>query len=409
MNSSSDSTDSGKAGSDDSTPAGDESRLYSSRVTGSRQLKTTDLLPKRPMSYAMVVLSLLALVVGLNALDHFASDWRPWIGDVGVEALTISGSGSLANWFLSFLFIASAMASLQIYALRRHRCDDYRGAYRIWLWFAAILLLGSSGCVIRIGEICQNLLTHVASPEWIQSVIVLIAIKLTILSLVALRGIFEVRASKGALVVLSISFILLVATVCFELPSLRSRLADNFELTHGNMLLSGVVCMFLGQLTFARFVYLEARGLVRQPLAKAQKESSETNGKKRESVQASKPAARSGSKPTKARKSTSKKQKSKSDPVPAPEPVPVPSVSDQGKLKQILAARAEKAASAASNSSSIEDIPASKPLNLAEHANAIRAAQSDPSQSGSTESTRNLSKSEQRRLRKLQKRQRKAA
>ena len=45
--------------------------------------------------------------------------------------------GSLGNWFASLLLLVASLLAITIYSVRRHKVDDYRGHYHIWLWAAA--------------------------------------------------------------------------------------------------------------------------------------------------------------------------------------------------------------------------------------------------------------------------------
>ena len=45
--------------------------------------------------------------------------------------------GSLGNWFASLLLLTASLLAIVIYSVRRHKVDDYRGHYHVWLWAAA--------------------------------------------------------------------------------------------------------------------------------------------------------------------------------------------------------------------------------------------------------------------------------
>ena len=50
---------------------------------------------------------------------------------------------SLGGWWVATLWTITAAAAAMIYALRRHRNDDFVGAYRVWRWAAAASLAGA--------------------------------------------------------------------------------------------------------------------------------------------------------------------------------------------------------------------------------------------------------------------------
>ena len=50
---------------------------------------------------------------------------------------------SLGGWWIATLWTITSAAAAMIYALRRHRNDDFVGAYRVWRWAAAASLAGA--------------------------------------------------------------------------------------------------------------------------------------------------------------------------------------------------------------------------------------------------------------------------
>lgn len=253
----------------------DAPAAWPNRVRSRGQVRTTDLIPKRPLGYLTVVGVLLFGLVGVNALAHLAGGWSAVIGDAGVRALALSGPGSLGNWCLSFLFIVGALTCLQVFALRRYRRDDYRGTYRIWLWFAAVLLVASIGTVVPLSEIVSNILRVAVRPEYVDNVLLLFTVKMVILAVLVVRGFFEIRASWGTVGLLAGAGMAFAASACLELPALANSTSIDAELSQGNLMLVGGGLLFLALLTFARYVYLHASGLVRvaAPAVAARKKS----------------------------------------------------------------------------------------------------------------------------------------
>src|SRR5205823_14278964 len=56
--------------------------------------------------------------------------------DGRIAAFDLDGEGSLGAGFSAALLALSGVTAVLIYTLRRHRLDDYRGRYRLWLWAA---------------------------------------------------------------------------------------------------------------------------------------------------------------------------------------------------------------------------------------------------------------------------------
>lgn len=245
-------------------PAKSPSRHYAFGANRRCQAKTTDLIPKRICAYLLVVLGLLAVLWLITFLAGQSRQWSVYLGDSGTRLLSIRGQGSLASWFSSFLLIITGMASLQIYALRKHRCDDYRGAYRLWGWMAVILILASINCVSDLTGVLGNLTSRMFAGEYANRAWIPLALKLVALSVLTVRGIYEVRASLGSLVLVIFVWSAYVAAIVLQYPATKEALADLGPNTMlGNCLLFGTTGLFLAHLTYARYVFLDAHGLIK--------------------------------------------------------------------------------------------------------------------------------------------------
>ena len=237
---------------------------YASSALRRHQNKTTDLIPKRRIPLAVTVVLLLAGIGLLNYLATLTIDWKEAFGFS--NALSLTGPGTLSGWFSSFLLILSGLASLQIYALRQHRNDDYRGSYRIWLWMAGIFLLASVNSVVNLGQLFSAIAgsfvdSASSNPQrmfwWILSA------KLLALSGLVVRGLFEVRASKGALAMVALVWFAYSASIVIQIPPAKEAIVANFETVYGNCLLVGTASLFLFVVVYARFVFLSANDLLK--------------------------------------------------------------------------------------------------------------------------------------------------
>jgi hypothetical protein len=105
------------------------------------QTRLTDLVPMHPMLLAIVFVAGFGIIALLEGLYLWTWNAAPRIGQIA--ALDLAGRGSLATWFSSLMLAMAAATAGLVYTVRRHRLDDYRGHYRIWLWSAACWLLMS--------------------------------------------------------------------------------------------------------------------------------------------------------------------------------------------------------------------------------------------------------------------------
>lgn len=373
-----------RAESSSAPPATPECKTeYSKRARRRYQLRTTDLIPKRAWSLTVVILLLLSAVFGIVLLDNAANSWSDVIGESGVQTLTIGTNTSLSNWFSSFILILTALGCLQIYLLRQHRSDDYRGVYRWWLWMAAILVFASLNAVTGIINIGATLVGHLfSSPENFTVGWGWTLVKFSVLAVLVGRFGYEMRISRGALIGCCVVFFLYSSALIVNAIELPAAAAQQYKLTYGNFMMLGKIAVFAVVLLYSRFIYLEAHGLVK-PRVKADKPAKKKSIKKKKKTAQPKPAksAEKQTAPEKTKRQTQPAAKKKTA-------TPVK------KSKSVAA----KPTSPAPESSKPKRKSKSS-ANTDEHDRQLQAEIDE------LESNQSLSKSERRRLRKLQRRQ----
>ncbi len=268
---------------------GKKRRTYTEGARRSRQFKTTDLIPKRIWSVAAVVALLLAAIAGLNLLHLHSPEWLTVIGEEGVAALSLDSGHGLAVWYSNFLLLLTSCVSLQLYLLRQHRRDDYRASYRVWMWLALIFLLASAASVTGISSLLKNLFTNaVGSGSIAGGLTLVLAVKILGLLLLVVRGLVEVRFSRLAVFALLVVFAAYGgAALMTEVPDVQSEASNFIHAARGNCLLLGATALLVSIIGFARYVYLEANGLI-QP--RVRKQSGSQTDSEPKSVKKAKPA-----------------------------------------------------------------------------------------------------------------------
>lgn len=133
---------------------------YAKAADMSQQPRITDLIPRRPLLLCLWCMLGLSMIAGLETL-YF---WMPQVAratrDGRVAAFDLDGEGSLGAWFTSLMLGTAALYALLIYSLRRHRMDDYRGGYRIWLWASACFFVMSVDEAGSLHEGFKELMAH---------------------------------------------------------------------------------------------------------------------------------------------------------------------------------------------------------------------------------------------------------
>ncbi len=259
-------------------------RTYASGADRRNQLRTTDLFPKRTWLIVTFGLLLISLIAGINVLAWNAQSWRSVIGPEGVAALQLSGAGTVASWFTCFLMVSVALVSLQIYAMRRHRCDDYVGTYRMWMWFPPIFLIASMASVVDVSTIVRNVFDATLGMSLPAGSLIPFGVALVVLAVLAGRVLYEVKDSRASVAVLVIAWLSLAISITMQTEWAGNRIAAfDRQFVLGNSYLFSAVALLVGHLFYTRFVYLHAHGLIVRKQAKVAKASKASIGQEKSS------------------------------------------------------------------------------------------------------------------------------
>ena len=241
---------------------------------GCAQAPVTCLIPKR--TWTLLVLGLLGMVciAGIEALyacsyQHYFADRRQVLAGLDVEA-----RGSLAAWCASLLLAAAAAACVMVYSLRRHRLDDYRGRYRVWLWAVAGFLLASADAVTGlhagVSLLAEDLVGHRVQVEahvwWVGTLG-------AVLSVAALRLVIEMRACLAAVAATLAAGACYATSASLQTGILRLDGGLLDAMAQSTCLLTAALCIAGAVLCYARYVYRDAQGELRRRTRASSQES----------------------------------------------------------------------------------------------------------------------------------------
>lgn len=235
--------------------------------------KTTDLIPKRAVAVALLVFCLAAGVGLINLLSFYSGQMRELLGERATEVFSLTQQGSVAQWFCTTLLMLGGMASFQIYALRRHRSDDYVGAYKLWFWMAVLLLFASLNSAVGLHQLAVHAAGTLVGSQMAPGGWVFVGITLAGILLVAIRMIVEVRQSRVAsagVVLVSLAF---CSATLVQVPQIKTTLGSNVDVAYGNLLVVGNALLLLTVFLYARFVYFCAQGILAKQQLAARKAS----------------------------------------------------------------------------------------------------------------------------------------
>ena len=403
-------------------------RAYAFGADRRSQLKTTDLFPKTLWVITLCGLILFGIVACLNLLNVYAPTWRPYIGGASAQAISLTGPGTLVSWMLSMMLLLTGLASLQIFALRKHRCDDYGGTYRIWLIVPPIFFVASIAAIVDF----EAIIYHLASLAQLTSVanesLIPMTIKLSLLAIVMLRMLFEIRDSKAAFSMLVVAWMAIAISTVLNTQWAQHRIgSQELAMAYPNAVLVATISLMLSHLLYVRFVYLHAHGAIavkkrvaapakvrptRSPKkAKAKQPTRSAAAEKKPAVSTAKASQATEAQPTKRSAKKSTKAAKKATPV-------EPAATKSAPAKVTPAQPQPASKSAKKKPATMSDFQSLLKKKQAEKAAAGKDAKQDSSANpplasarddADNEATIKMSKSERRRARKAAKAKRKAA
>jgi hypothetical protein len=246
-------------------------RAYSDSALADRQIPITALIPTRQWTIWVLFLTALSLVALINLLFAELGRFAGYLDRGSLAALDFTEPGSIANWLAAMMLAWSAVMSAQILNLRRHRVDDYRARYRVWLWMTVLLVLCSMDAVanwhLMIGSGVQRLLGSSASmsPQtcWLMVAGVL-------LLAVGVRLGFEMWKCRGAIAAMIASIVTYAALMVAMLSVFPLEATLSVHVTTTLSLLANALA-WLTTLVYARHVYLDAQGTLTPKIVRERK------------------------------------------------------------------------------------------------------------------------------------------
>lgn len=423
-----------------------EARLYTIAAERRHQRKTTDLIPKRRMAYGITIVAFVLAIVTLNLLAIYSAGWQAVIGLDGVAVFKMWGPGTVSSWFTTVCWIAAAAVCLQVFVLRRHRNDDYDGTYRVWGWLTVACVFASLVCNVNLPAIAASMASYFTSISFTDPAWLPLAMIGMLASVFVVRVLFEVRYSYGTVAWVAFAWVVFGFATWAPLLSGQSQNAGGHllfgwldaTLLVGNAMLIVAVSALMANLTYARYVFFRANGLVKPRVAEneamdvvsadgevaAPSEEVKPSSKKRATVKtvaakmvattkktkSTKTKSKAAAKPAAARTATAK-------PVAATEPVkrvappvakPVVKATPVQPIAQPVAAP-PTAAPPTGKLSASEKLRQMAAASRAKQAAAEAAPVETQEASSGDEKTVKMSKAERRKLRKQQRQSKRAA
>jgi hypothetical protein len=159
-----------------------------------------------------------------------------------------------------------------VYAVRRHRTDDYQGRYRVWLWAAGCWLLLATDQAASLREAFRSVMIDMTgTPLLGDGSLWWVIVYVLIFGAVGSRLLLDMRPSRLSIAALLTAAVAEIVTMAGRLGwiALGDGVQDVMFLTGSEM--AGNLMLLAAMALHARYVLLDAEGLlpIRQPAADA--------------------------------------------------------------------------------------------------------------------------------------------
>jgi hypothetical protein len=239
---------------------GQQVKLYSEAALTNRQPPLTNVIPKRALTLLGFLVAGSLAIAAIEALYSRVYVNLPEGLQIPLTALDVGARGSLAAWFSGMTLFTASLLAVLVFTIRRHRLDDYRGRYRIWLWAALVLLIASLDATTGLHAVFYPVLTELTgTPLLGDGTIWGVVVVGVLFGLFLIRMVFEILSARLATCFLVLACSAYVAAAAFKFqPSLSG--SDSLSvIVASTTLLAAHFCLLYCVTLYGRHVYMEAQ------------------------------------------------------------------------------------------------------------------------------------------------------
>ena len=233
-------------------------REYFDRAMLENQPRLTDLIPKSLWAYfAMLLLGGISIYACQQAFIHTRSLDTT---EFPKHLFDLAGTGNIANWCMSVMLLLLSVGAVFVYLLRRHKADDYKGRYRLWLYLAGFAGFLSFDVATGAHQILAVPLAGVTMPApWDQASMWWIVVISSSVFYLAARLLIEFKSRPGMLMFLGFAVLVLIAAGCSRLGGVIGESAITTDVAQSTLTMSSTLLVCLMTWLNARKVYLDAQ------------------------------------------------------------------------------------------------------------------------------------------------------
>lgn len=248
------------------------------------QPRITDLIPTRFSFVLLWFLLGVTIITGLEALYAWMPELAAHTSDGRVAAFDLDSEGSLGAVFSSTTLALAALVALVVYSVRRHKQDDYQARYRVWLWAALCWLVMAVDESASLHEGFKEMMTWLTGTRIVgDGSLWWVAAYAIVLSVVGLRLLLDMRVCWLSTSVLVVAGVCYAASVVVQMQAVLAEMGAVSVMVEEGLEMAGNVFLLLSMTLHARFVILDAQGLLPERKRRAKGESSDAESESRRS------------------------------------------------------------------------------------------------------------------------------
>ena len=257
----------------DDAPQTQQSGHYGDAAFLERQPRLLDLVPRRIISLAGLLIACAAVIGGLEAAYSWMLN-RVAIGGAPVAALDLAAKGSFGCWLSSLLLLAATAAALLTFTVRRHRTDDYQGRYRIWLWAAACWFCMAADQATNLRDAFRQLMVGLTgTPLLGDGELWWVVAYALVLGAIGSRLVMDMRSSRLAMGVFLTATVAQVLAAAGRLGWILPAGGKGAIMFLAGAEMTGSLLLLAAMLIYARHVIFDAEGLLPHHKSKADEPS----------------------------------------------------------------------------------------------------------------------------------------
>ena len=236
---------------------------YSQEVRGPCQQRLVHYIPVRRSMLSFVIagsFAAIGLLIGLHYVVWIAGP-DAWRATPLSLLLDVRSRVGLAGWVNVQLWLLTAVLCGMVFQIRKHRLDDYRAHYRIWLWLALASIMASIEAGTGLTQVVAASLEKFGRVNFGWSGRTLLEISLaTGTGLLALRICTELRGSPISQTFWLLSLLCWIPSALLASQIVKTTIRPDYvHLTIGSLWLLGKTLVMLAALIYLRQVYIAAQ------------------------------------------------------------------------------------------------------------------------------------------------------